>query len=104
MMQLCLKPIKSGTYTRVIEECDSRYNLGLICDYQGATWLWLKCNPSPSGAVLYTAANQKSFKPYPGNPHSTPRGGTGYLGGRAFTNQKAIESYLKNLAKVLIHC
>lgn len=101
MKTICLKGIASGAYIRVAEDCKSRRNIGLISECDGECWLWVKKEPSASGAVLYPAKNRSSFTPHASNPDSTPRGGTGYLGGRKFMSRKKVEAYLSKYGKVV---
>lgn len=82
MKTICLRSIASGVYTRVAEDCKTRRNIGLISKRDGEFWLWVKEEPSASGTVLYSAKDRSAFKPYESSPDSTPRGGSGYLGGR----------------------
>ena len=99
--KFCLKHIKSGAYVRVAEDCKTRNNLGLISRSNGECWLWVKKDPSASGAILYPAKDRLSFTPHASNPDSTPRGGTGYLGGRKSTSRKNVEAYLSKYGKVV---
>jgi len=101
MKKICLKGIASGAYIRVAEDCESHRNIGLISERDGECWLWVKENPSVSGAILYSAKDRSSFTPHASNPDSTPRGGTGYLGGRKFTNRNNVEAYLSKHGKVV---
>lgn len=101
MKTFCLKKIASGGYIRVAEDCKSHRNIGLIIERDGELWLWVKENPSASGAILYPAKDSPSFTPHTGNPDSTPRGGTGYFGGRKFANRDNVEAYLSKYGKVV---
>ena len=100
MKKICLKRNPPRTYIRVAEDCETWRNLGLICETIGEFWLWVKKEPSESGAVLYLAKDRSWFKPHKNNPDSTPRGGSGYLGGRKFPTLKSVEAYLSTLGKV----
>jgi hypothetical protein len=99
MKQLCLKQIACGAYIRVTEDCRTHKNLGLISHSTGECWLWVKREPTDSGAKLYFPKDRSSFRPHKSNADSTPRGGTGHLGGRKFQNLKSIENYLGKIAK-----
>jgi len=101
MKTICLKKIASGGYIRVAEDCKFHRNIGLISERDGEFWLWVKEDPSPSGATLYPAKDRSSFTPHASNPDSTPRGGTAYLGGRKFTSRKNVEAYLSKYGKVV---
>jgi hypothetical protein len=102
MKQLCLTHIVCGTYIRVAENCKTPNNLGLIIERKrdGECSLWVKKEPSASGAKLYSATTRSTFKPHKNNPDSTPRGGSGYLGGRKFPTLKSLEAYLGDFGKV----
>ena len=100
MKAICLKSISSGGYIRVTEDCKKRNNLGLIYTRKDGVWLWVKEEPSDSGLTIYSSKDRPSFKPYKNNPSTTPRGGSGYLGGRKFSSLKSIEIYLGSLAQV----
>ena len=101
MKSIRLKNIGSGAYIRVAEDCKTHRNIGLISERDGEFWLWVKEDPSASGATLYSAKDRPSFKPYNNNHGSTPRGGTGYLGGRKFPSLKSVEAYLGKFGKVV---
>ena len=103
MNKICLKKIACGNYIRVAENCETRNNLGLIIEGKrdGEFWLWVKRIPSASGAILYPAKDRSSFKPHKGNRGSTPCGGTGYLGGRKFTDLAGVKTYLRKTAPVV---
>lgn len=103
MKKLCLQEIACGTYIRIAENCSTRKNLGLILELKRDSefWLWVKKAPSPSGVILYQAKDRSSFKPYRNNPDSTPRGGSGYLGGRKFSDFAGVKTYLKTIAPVV---
>jgi hypothetical protein len=101
--QLCLQKIRSGGYTRIAEDCKTRNNLGLISQSYGELWLWVKKEPSASGAKLYSSTSRSSFKRYKNNPDSTPRGGTSYLGGRNFSSLAGVKTYLRQFAS-LVSC
>lgn len=103
MKTICLQNIACDSYIRVAEDCETRNNLGLIIERKrdGEFWLWVKKAPSASGAILYPAKDRSSFKPHDSNPDSTPRGGTGYLGGRKFPSLKSVEAYLGKFGKVV---
>ena len=98
---ICIRQIKSGVYVRIAEDCKTRNNLGLISRSNGECWLWVKKEPSASGAVLYPAKDRSSVTPHASNPDWTPRGGTGYLGGRKFMSRKKVEAYLSKYGKVV---
>lgn len=101
MKKICLKNIASGGYIRVAEDCKTHRNIGLISGRNGEFWLWVKEDPSASGAILYPAKDRPSFKPYKNSPDSTPRGGTGYLGGRKFSDLAGVKAYLRKIAPVV---
>jgi hypothetical protein len=103
MKRVCLQMIKSGGYTRIAENCKTPNNLGLIIERKrdGDFWLWVKKVPSASGAKLYSHKDCSSFRPHKNNPDSTPRGGTGYLGGRKFSDLAGVKAYLRNFASVV---
>lgn len=82
------------------EDCKTHRNIGLISERNGELWLWVKEDPSASGAMLYAAKDRPSFKPYKNNRGSTPRGGTGYLGGRKFSDLAGVRTYLKTIAPI----
>lgn len=100
--KICLKRNPPRKYIRVAEDCETRRNLGLICKSNGEFWLWVKKEPSESGAVLYSAKDRSAFKPYMNNPDSTPRGGSGYLGGRKFSDFTGVKVYLRKIAPVVL--
>jgi hypothetical protein len=95
-----LKETASGTYIRVMEDCITRKNLGLISRSRGEFWLWVKRDYSKSSVMLYLPKDRSAFSAYKKNLESTPCGGTGYLGGRKFSSLKSIEIYLGRLAQV----
>jgi hypothetical protein len=101
MKKVCLKKIACGAYIRVAEHCKARNNIGLIQLRQDGVWLWVKKQPSGSGATLYSAKDRSSFKPHKGNLDSTPCGGTGYLGGRKFSDLPGVKNYLRKIATVV---
>ena len=98
---ICLKKIRSAAYVRVAEDCRTRRNIGLISERDDEFRLWIKEDPSASGSILYPAKDRSSFTPHANNPDSTPRGGTGYLGGRKFMSRKKVEAYLSKYGKVV---
>lgn len=101
MNKICLKKIACGAYIRVAEHRKARNNIGLIQTREDGVWLWVKKQPSSSGATLYSAKDRSSFKPHKGNLGSTPCGGTGYLGGRKFSDLAGVKAYLRKMAPVV---
>lgn len=103
MKTICLQNIACGTYMRVADDCETRNNLGLIIERKrdGEFWLWVKEEPIASGAILYPAKDRSSFKPHKVNRGSTPCGGTGYLGGRKFSDLAGVKAYLRKTAPVV---
>lgn len=97
MKTIYLKTIASGAYMRIVENVRTRNNLGLIHQRKDGFWLWVKKEPSVTGALLYSAKERSSFQPHRNNPDSTPCGGSGYLGGRRFSDMAGAKSFLKKL-------
>jgi len=67
----------------------------------GEFWLWVTKEPGALGAILYSAGDRSSFSPYVNNPDSTPRGGSGYLGGRKFSDLPGVKAYLRTFASAV---